>query len=146
MLWQMRLGCGALVMLCLGMVVTASGAPAEPTVNGRGGSLWQGPGLTQGFPVITVQAGFTTVVYDRIRDPNAPPPAPGWTRGSFGRGGGEQEPTILVGPTPDALPVGMDISGRPFSEPTLIAIAGAYQDYTHHRHPPPEFGPLQQAN
>jgi Asp-tRNA(Asn)/Glu-tRNA(Gln) amidotransferase A subunit family amidase len=36
----------------------------------------------------------------------------------------------------------MDISGRPFSEPTLIAIAGAYQDFTHHRHPPPEFGPL----
>jgi Asp-tRNA(Asn)/Glu-tRNA(Gln) amidotransferase A subunit family amidase len=36
----------------------------------------------------------------------------------------------------------MDISGRPFSEPTLIAIAGAYQDFTHHRHPPPDFGPL----
>ena len=57
-------------------------------------------------------------------------------------GGGEQEPTILVGPTPAVLPVGMDISGRPFSEPTLIAIAGAYQDFTHHRRPPPDFGPL----
>jgi len=119
------------------------GAPAEPTINGRGGSLWSGPGLTQGFPVITVQAGFTTVVYDRIRDPSAPPPPPGWTRGSGGRGGaGDQEPTVLVGPTPAVLPVGMDISGRPFSEPTLIAIAGAYQDFTHHRHPPPDFGPL----
>jgi len=124
------------------------GAPAEPTVNGRGGSLWGGPGLTQGFPVITVQAGFTTVVYDRIRDPKAPPPPPGWTRGAggFGGEGGEQEPTIMVGPTPAVLPVGMDISGRPFSEPTLIAIAGAFQDATHHRHPPPDFGPLGATN
>jgi len=124
------------------------GAPAEPTVNGRNGLLWSGPGLTQGFPVITVPVGYTTEVYDRIRDPKAPPPAPGWTRGGFGGAAGErdQEPTVLVGPTPAVLPVGMDISGRPFSEPTLIAIAGAYQDYTHHRHPPPDFGPLTHAN
>jgi len=123
------------------------GAPAEPTVNGRGGSLWAGPGLTQGFPVIAVPAGFTTVVYDRIRDPKAPPPPPGWVRGGRGGpGGGDQEPTILVGPTPAVLPVSMDISGRPFSEPTLIAIAGAYQDFTHHRHPPPDFGPLPANN
>jgi len=123
------------------------GAPAEPTVNGRGGSLWQGPGLTQGFPVITVQAGFTTQVYDRIRDPKAPPPAPGWARGSgTGASPADQEATILVGPTPAVLPVGMDIAGRPFSEPTLIAIAGAYQDLTHHRHPPPDFGPLSTPN
>jgi Asp-tRNA(Asn)/Glu-tRNA(Gln) amidotransferase A subunit family amidase len=120
------------------------GAPAEPTVNGRNGLIWSGPGLTQGFPVIAVQAGFNTVVYDRIRDPAAPPPPPGWVRGARGGyGDGDQEPTILVGPTPAVLPVSMDISGRPFSEPTLIAIAGAYQDFTHHRHPPPDFGPLK---
>jgi Asp-tRNA(Asn)/Glu-tRNA(Gln) amidotransferase A subunit family amidase len=121
------------------------GAPNEPTVNGRNSSLWTGPGLTQGFPCITVQAGFTTQVYDRIRDPAAPPPPPGWVRGPD-YGGGEPEPTILVGPTPAVLPVGMDISGRPFSEPTLIAIAGAYEDYTHYRHPPPDFGPLKGSN
>jgi len=117
------------------------GAPAEPNVNGRG-DVWSFPGLTQGFPVITVQAGFTTHVYDRIRDPSAPPPPPGWLRGPGYGGGGNEEPTVLIGPTPAALPVGMDISGRPFSEPTLIAIAGAFQDATHHRHPPPDFGPL----
>jgi len=122
-------------------------APNEPTVNGRGSSCWSGPGLTQGFPVITVQAGFTTQVYDRIRDPKAPPPAPGWARGSgTGASPADQEATILVGPTPAVLPVGMDIAGRPFSEPTLIAIAGAYQDLTHHRHPPPDFGPLSTPN
>jgi len=123
------------------------GAPGEPMVNGRSASNWSGPGLTQGFPCITVPAGFTTHVYDRIRDPSAPPPPPGWVRGGRGGfGGGEQEPTILIGPTPAVLPVGMDISGRPFSEPTLIAIAGAYQDFTHHRHPPPDFGPLPANN
>jgi len=119
------------------------GAPNEPTVNGRNSALWTGPGLTQGFPCITVPAGYTTQVYDRIRDPSAPPPPPGWARGGGGGPGGEQEPTILVGPTPDVLPVGMDVCGRPFSEPTLIAIAGAYQDFTRHRHPPPDFGPLR---
>lgn len=118
------------------------GAPAEPTLNGRGGSLWSGPGLTQGFPCITVPAGFTTHVYDRIRDPKAPPPAPGWARGGGGGAGGEEEPTVLVGPTPAVLPVGMDIAGRPFSEPILFAIAGAFEDATHYRHPPPDFGPL----
>jgi len=120
------------------------GAPNEPTVNGRNSALWTGPGLTQGFPCITVPAGYTTQVYDRIRDPSAPPPPPGWARGGGGGGfGGEPpEPTILIGPTPAVLPVGMDICGRPFSEPILIAIAGAYQDATRHRHPPPDFGPL----
>jgi len=120
------------------------GAPPEPNVNGRG-DVWSYPGLTQGFPVITVQAGFTTHVYDRIRDPSAPPPPRGWMRGGGYPGAGGStgdEPTILVGPTDAVLPVGMDISGRPFSEPTLIAIAGAFQDATHHRHPPPDFGPL----
>jgi len=117
------------------------GAPNEPTVNGRASSLWSGPGLTQGFPCLTVPCGFTTQVYDRIRDPNAPPPPPGWTRGR-GFEGADQEPTVLIGPTAAVLPVGMDICGRPFSEPILIAIAGAYQDATHHRHPPPDFGPL----
>jgi hypothetical protein len=99
--------------------------------------------LTQGFPAITVPAGFTTRVYDRIRDPNAPPPPPGWVRGpSYG---GETEPTVQVGPTEAQLPVGLDISGRPFSEPLLITIASAFENATHHRHPPPEFGPVAKA-
>ena len=54
------------------------------------------------------------------------------------------EPTILVGPTPAQLPVGMDILGRPFSEPVLLKIAGAFEQATHHRHPPPDFGPVLQ--
>jgi Asp-tRNA(Asn)/Glu-tRNA(Gln) amidotransferase A subunit family amidase len=121
------------------------GAPAEPTANGRS-SVWSFLGQ-QGFPVVTVPAGFTTVVYDRIHDPKAPPPPAGWSRpGSVGGGlrdpSGYVEPTVLVGPTSAKLPIGMDIVGRPFGEPTILKIAAAFEAATHHREPPVDFGPL----
>jgi len=120
------------------------GAPNEPTVNGRS-TTWTFLGA-QGFPAITVPAGFTTEVYDRVRDPNAPPPAPGERRGGGGggdgEGGGPVEPTLLVGPVAAKLPVGVDFLGRPFSEPMLFKIAAAYESATHHRMPPPLFGPV----
>jgi amidase len=114
--------------------------PNEPTVNGRG-SVWTFLGM-QGFPVISMPAGFTTVVYDRVRDPNAPAPAAGGRRPSGGGSEEAREPTILSGPIPAKLPVGMDILGRPFSEPVLLKIAGAFEQATHHRKPPPTFGPV----
>jgi Asp-tRNA(Asn)/Glu-tRNA(Gln) amidotransferase A subunit family amidase len=114
--------------------------PNEPTVNGRG-SMWTFLGM-QGFPVISMPAGFTTVVYDRVRDPNAPAPAAGGRRPSGGGIEEAREPTILSGPIPAKLPVGMDILGRPFAEPVLLKIAGAFEQATHHRKPPPTFGPV----
>jgi amidase len=99
------------------------GAPLEPTLNGRDASNWGVLGA-QGFPVISVPAGFTTQVFDRIRDPKAP----GGTR--------------LVGPTPAKLPVGINFLARPFGEPTLFKIASAYEVATKHRAPPPGFGRL----
>jgi Asp-tRNA(Asn)/Glu-tRNA(Gln) amidotransferase A subunit family amidase len=101
------------------------GAPLEPNLNGRsGGSSWNLLGM-QGFPAMSVPAGFTTHVYDRVRDPAAP----GGTR--------------LVGPVPARLPVGVDFVARPFDEPTLFRIASAYQSSTRHRVPPPGFGPVR---
>ncbi|MBW8782658.1 MAG: amidase [Verrucomicrobia bacterium] len=114
-------------------------APNEPTVNGRG-TMWTFLGM-QGFPVVTVPAGFTTQVYDRIRDPDAPAPAAG-ERAAGGEEGRTPAPTLLVGPVPAELPVGMDILGRPFSEPVLLKIAAAYEQATHHRKMPRDFGPL----
>ena len=56
---------------------------------------------------------------------------------------GETEPASkLVGPVAAKLPVGLDLMGRPFSEPILIAIAAAYEQATKRRVPPPDFGPL----
>jgi Asp-tRNA(Asn)/Glu-tRNA(Gln) amidotransferase A subunit family amidase len=100
--------------------------PDEPTVNNRGVYHWTVFGQ-QGFPTITVPAGFTTHVYDRVLDSSS------------------SDGTRLVGPTPAKLPVGVDFAGRPFDEPLLFKIASAYTAATKHRMPPPEFGPLPQA-
>ncbi len=99
------------------------GAPLEPPLDGRTASVWGLLGQ-QGIPTLSVPAGFTTRVFDRVRDAAAP----GGTR--------------LAGPVPAKLPVGIMFFGRPFSEPTLFRIASAYEAATKHRIPPPDFGPL----
>ncbi len=97
------------------------GAPTEPPLAGRTNSVWGLLGQ-HGIPTLSVPAGFTTHVFDRVRD------AAGGTR--------------LIGPIPAKLPVGIMFFGRPFAEPTLIRIASAYEAATKHRIPPPEFGPV----
>lgn len=115
------------------------GSPNVPRKNGRP-LVWSFLGA-QGFPTMTVPAGYTTHVYDRVIDPDSPPiPSTGWWAEP-----GETEPASkLVGPVPAALPVGLDLLGRPFDEPVLIRIASAYEQSTHRRVPPPDFGPLEQ--
>jgi amidase len=118
--------------------------PRDPNFHGIGNyGMWTFLGV-QGFPAITVPAGFTTEVYDRVPDPNAPAGAPaGSGRGREGDAeGGDLPATKLVGPVQAKLPVGIDFLGRPFSEPTLLKIAAAYEAGTRHRAPPAEFGPL----
>jgi amidase len=95
-------------------------SPREPNVNGRTPIGYSLIGQ-QGFPAITVPAGFTTHVWDRERDSSG---------------------TRLVGPVPASLPVGVDFIARPFDEPLLFRIASAYEAATHHRKPPPDFGPV----
>ena len=99
------------------------GAPAEPLANARGIWTWSLLGQ-QGLPAISVPAGFTTHVYDRVADPATP------------------DRPRLVGPTPAALPVGIDFLGRPFDEATILRIASAYERATRHRTSPVDFGPL----
>jgi Asp-tRNA(Asn)/Glu-tRNA(Gln) amidotransferase A subunit family amidase len=96
-------------------------ASREPNANGRSPIGWSLIGQ-QGFPAITVPAGFTTQVWDRVYDAN------GSTR--------------LVGPISANLPVGIDFIARPFDETTLFRIASAFEAATGHHRPPPEFGPL----
>jgi amidase len=110
------------------------GAPIEPLEPGAGSTPIRSPsdpvvqiwGLLgqHGFPTLSVPAGFTTHVYDLVRDAAAP--------------GG----TPLVGPVPAKLPVGIMFFGRPFSEPTLLRIASAYEAAMKRRIPPPDFGPV----
>jgi Asp-tRNA(Asn)/Glu-tRNA(Gln) amidotransferase A subunit family amidase len=95
-------------------------SPREPASNGRTPIGWSLIGQ-QGFPVITVPAGFTKNVWDRVADGKT---------------------TRLVGPIAAALPVGVDFIARPFDEPLLFRIASAYEAATKHRKAPPEFGAL----
>lgn len=96
-------------------------APREPNTNGRSPIGWSLIGQ-QGFPAITVPAGFTTEIWDRVRDGN------GSTR--------------LVGPLKANLPVGVDFIARPFDEAMLFRIASAFEAATRHRQPPADFGPV----
>ncbi len=96
-------------------------APREPNANGRLPIGWSFIGQ-QGFPAITVPAGFTTEIWDRVRD---------------GNGG-----TRLVGPIKASLPVGVDFIARPFDEGMLFRVASAFEAATRHRKPPPDFGPV----
>jgi len=98
-------------------------SPREPASNGRSPVGWSLIGQ-QGFPIITVPAGFTKNVWDRTVD------------GHDQRG----DSTRLVGPVPAVLPVGVDFIARPFDEPLLFRIASAYESATRHRRAPPEFG------
>ena len=95
-------------------------SPREPGSNGRAPIGWSLIGQ-QGFPVITVPAGFASNVWDRVAEGNG---------------------TRLVGPVSVALPVGVDFIARPFDEPVLFRIASAYESATKHRKPPADFGPL----
>jgi amidase len=95
-------------------------APEEPAVNGRNQAHWTVLGQN-GFPAISVPAGFTTQVYDRVPDPTSP------------------DGTRLVGPVAARLPQGVDFAARPFNEPLLVRIASAYEKATRHRTRPPEF-------
>jgi amidase len=44
--------------------------------------------------------------------------------------------TVPAGFTSDNLPVGLTFFGKPYSEPTLLKLAYAYEQATHHRRPP----------
>jgi len=41
------------------------------------------------------------------------------------------------------LPAGLQFFGRAWSEPTLLRLAYAYEQATHHRHPPAATPPLR---
>jgi Asp-tRNA(Asn)/Glu-tRNA(Gln) amidotransferase A subunit family amidase len=95
-------------------------APREPAINGRSPVGWSLLGQ-QGFPALTVPAGFTTRVWDRVPDGDG---------------------TTRLAAVSARLPVGVDFMARPFDESMLFRIASAYEAATNHRTPPPDFGPL----
>jgi Asp-tRNA(Asn)/Glu-tRNA(Gln) amidotransferase A subunit family amidase len=77
-----------------------------------------------GFPTISVPAGFTKEVYDRVA-----------VKGEDG----SKKVGELDGPKAIELPVSIDFLGRPFTESVLIRVAAAYERATRHRRPPKDF-------
>ena len=53
--------------------------------------------------------------------------------------------TVPAGFTPSGFPVGIELLGRQFAEPTLIGLAYAYEQSTRHRRPPSTTPPLGAA-
>ena len=52
---------------------------------------------------------------------------------------------VPAGFTSGGLPIGLELMGRPFAEPTLIAIAAGYEAHTDHRKLPAATPPLQRT-
>jgi Asp-tRNA(Asn)/Glu-tRNA(Gln) amidotransferase A subunit family amidase len=107
------------------------GGPGEPPVNNRGSnSCCEGFTAMLGGPEFDVPAGFTQTVYE----PHYELTADG-TR--YEAVTGQVESKMQY-----PMPISMMIWGGPGNEPALIKIASAYEAATHHRKPPPAFGPL----
>ncbi len=118
-LFQNRLAYQTIVLQCMGVmqldavtygsgigVAPVLGSPYEPSKNNspNANSIW-GVIAANGFPSLNVPAGYTTQVYDRVRDPAAP------------------DGSRMTGPKPAKLPVSITFLARPFDEPLLFGSA-----------------------
>jgi Asp-tRNA(Asn)/Glu-tRNA(Gln) amidotransferase A subunit family amidase len=95
-----------------------------------GGGTYPRITATVGFPEVIVPAGFNQTVYEPefvlSADKESYLSVPG------------ADQSLL----PNPMPIGIMFWSGPGDEPTLLKAASAYEAATHHRTPPPDFGPL----
>jgi Asp-tRNA(Asn)/Glu-tRNA(Gln) amidotransferase A subunit family amidase len=107
------------------------GSAGEPPVNGRGTmSCCERFTAMLGGPELDIPAGFTQVEYPPTYALAADAKSYDWVTGTV--------ETKMQYP----MPISLMVWGGPGNEPALIKIASAYEAATHHRKPPPDFGPL----
>jgi Asp-tRNA(Asn)/Glu-tRNA(Gln) amidotransferase A subunit family amidase len=106
------------------------GGAVEPTVNDRT-RVGFGYGAALGIPEAFVPAGFSDTIYDAqftlSKDGTTYEAATGTT------------PTKLGG---TGLPYNIAFWAGPGDESLVLKVASAYEAATHHRKPPPAFGPV----
>ncbi|MDP9037708.1 MAG: amidase family protein [Acidobacteriota bacterium] len=110
------------------------GAP-EPEVNDRGSqSCCQGFTALLGSPEADVPAGFITTTYDPkyVLTPD---------KKSYIPVTGTVQSTL-----PHPLPISLMFWSGPGSDAAVIKAASAYESATHHRTPPPMFGPVSTSS
>jgi Asp-tRNA(Asn)/Glu-tRNA(Gln) amidotransferase A subunit family amidase len=107
------------------------GGPSEPTVDGReSNSCCQRFTAILGSPEIDVPAGFINFAYDPkyVLSPD------------------KKRYSVVTGDVrvdlPHPMPISMMFWSGPGSDPDVIKAASAYEAATHHRVPPPAFGPV----
>jgi amidase len=111
--------------------LTLQGKIGGASIQGGGGGGF-GYGAMLGIPEVFVPAGFATEIYDLkfmlSKD------------GKKYDGIEGTEPTKLGG---IGLPYNIGFWADPGQESTLLKVASAYEAATHHRKPPPAFGPVK---
>jgi amidase len=107
------------------------GQASEPVVDGReSNGFGQAFTAMAGTPEITVPAGFNQVVYEP----------------SFMLTADKKKYETVTGRVesklPHPMPIALTFWAGPGDEPVLIKVSSAYESATHHRTPPPAFGPV----
>jgi amidase len=107
------------------------GGPTEPTVNDRGTASCCGRFTALlGGPEMDVPAGYTRIVYEPQYVLSADKKRYDSVTGAVR--------SLL----PQPMPISLMLWAAPGADPDVIKVASAYEAATHHRVPPPAFGPL----
>jgi len=111
------------------------GGPGEPEINDRPTiSCCTGFTALLGGPEMEVPAGYTDIVYEQTY---ALTP----DRKNYIEVTGQVESRL-----PNPMPISMMLWAGPGSDSSVIKAASAYESATHHRVPPPAFGPLPKVS
>jgi amidase len=110
------------------------GGADEPGVNSRPAmSCCTAFTALLGGPEIEVPAGYIQTVFE-----------PQWVL-STDKARYETVTGTVESKLPNPMPISLMLWAAPGSDPSVIKIASAYEAATHHRKPPPSFGPLPQV-